>query len=218
MRYEWSTSVPVGGSRLEAIPDDYDGWPTPNSLVFDFQPRLVTPDRIAAAATLAFLPYMSGTINFPAAVSPEFASAVQRLLGDVPAYVSPVDTTAKQLSLGTATFHLDPHFEGTGMPSDLHSGRHILVQMPLSSESFGVHYRKGLLVLPTNAELFETPGDEPLAKFLPQLAVAVLVAQEFEVGTVELPVRTADSALANGVRALLATVGLSLRLPVSVPI
>jgi hypothetical protein len=212
MRFTWESSTPLGGCALRAEPDDYDGSPRPAVLQLDIEPRRVTPPRIAAASVLAFRRHLSGPMTFPAPVHPELVSAVEAFVAPTPVYFTSLDFQPKPYPAGTSIFRLGVPSEATGNPGLDGPGDRRTLHLDLSPAdvSFSHHFSGEVLTIPSNAHLVAGAGPDPLTPLLPYVAAAVLLADDYEVGEVELPVGTEPSPLTAPTRAVLESVGLRL--------
>lgn len=186
MRFDWSPNLDAGGCEIAAIPSDYDGSPAPSCLRLDYAPRFASPGRLAVAAVLAFRPYIAGALDFPAAISPELARNLMNLLAPVSVFPQPVDFHPKAIPLGTGTFVVEDGQEELGRSA---SSRSSVTRLRLTSGSrtFGHQLERDLVSVPTNAALLTPTSGDPLDAVLPLVAGAVLLAEDFGIGTIELP-------------------------------
>lgn len=170
---------------MSACPSDYDGSPAPDCLRLDYSPRFASPGRLAVAAVLAFRPYIAGGLDLPRPVSPELARSFTDFLAPVAVFPQPVEYHPKAIPLGSGTFVVEvggsPHHENRSGPSATR-----LSLLP-GGRSFGHRLEGDLVSVPTNAALLAPPSADPLDCVLPLLACAVLLAEDFGIGTVELP-------------------------------
>ena len=206
MRFSWEPRVDTGGCALHALPEDYDGQPRPGVLTVDHAPRFASPIRLAAAATLAFRPFLAGSITFPEKISPELATRVSALLEPATTFPGPLEFHPKAMPLGNATLHVESN--AVAMPGP--EGRTSRLVLTSSGQAFGHHVTAEVTTVPTNACLLEPSSGDELDRSLPYLAAAVLVAEDFGVGTLTLPGHLRDLPRAGATTDLLSAAGLSL--------
>lgn len=106
MKIEWQGNSEAGGSAIIATPERYDAVPYINELKIDGRPRVVSADRLAVAATLAFGPDSSGSMEFPFPVGAATAQAIQAFLAPTWMTVGPIDFVPKALPIGVTRMHL----------------------------------------------------------------------------------------------------------------
>lgn len=212
MRYLWERETDFGTCRLTSHPDEYDAYPSIGVLTMDAVPRSVTSSRIPVAFALAFGYYAGGVISSEGPVSAELSEAVSDLWGSAAVSVFPVDYTPKALSYGKNTFLLNlpgaeaatPEWRGFE-----HSREFVLSFVPMS-ESFSSSFYDEELRVPTNAGIIIPSDASPEVRILPYIAQAVLLAEDLDVGIIQLPsgIKRTEKLLKVG--ALLQTCGLSL--------
>ena len=209
MRFEWNAKAQQGGCELIAHPDDYDGHPPVSSLRLDYSPRYTTSARVAAAAVLAFRPFLSGTITFHAGVPAEFASAVEDLLAPTAVFPNPVDLQPKGIPVGVAAVQV--HGDGGGGV-----GRDTAVSelvLRSSGRTFGHTINGHRIEVSTNASRLVPASGRGIQRALPYVAAAVLMAEDFGWG--ELLVEATnqnreDDLFLQRLSGLAATTGLKL--------
>jgi hypothetical protein len=153
----------------------------------DFSPRFYSPGRVAVAAVLAFRPFIAGAVTFADGIAPELAHSITAFLAPATVFPYPLDFRPKALPLGTGVFVLDaPDIEApdSQVPSGLAMSR---LRLTSAAQDFGHHLEMDVVTVPTNAPLLEPASSEPLARLMPYAAAAVLLAEEFGVGTLQLP-------------------------------
>jgi hypothetical protein len=207
VRIEWHPVLDDGGCGISAVPQEYDGHPTPDLLKLDYSPRFAAPTRLALAAVLAFRPYISGALQLPQPVSPEVADGIREILRPHEVFPEPIEYHPKAIPTGPGTFRLQdsPTAVKPGSPAgplDL-----VLVD---TARVFGHHLEGNVATMPTNASLLAPGVSDPLDRLLPSLAVAVLLAEDFGVGAIELPAEAAGGKRYVPVVGALAASGLAL--------
>jgi hypothetical protein len=208
MEFSWEPRLETGGCALGAHAEEYDGQPTPGILTMDFAPRFSSPIRVAAAATLAFRPYIAGGVTFPDKVSPELATRVSALLEPATTFPGPLEFHPKAMPVGTGTLTVEADgVPGLMSPGDIAGAR---LRLTSAGHAFGQHVTPTITYVPTNAYLLEPSVGDDLERALPYLACAVLLAQDFGVGTLRLPSVLAEAPRASLVTDLLFAAGLSL--------
>jgi hypothetical protein len=210
MQFEWQPSTTTGGSALTAFPEQYDGWPTPTSLRIDLTVRFSSAGRSAAAAALAFRPFISGPITFPAPISPELANAVTDLLQPRSVWPGPLELAPKPIVSSGAMFRIA--FPVDAVPSEGETEGRVPTRLVLPSNGaqLGHSFGPGYVVLPTNAHLLTSESSDELLRFLPFLAAVVLVAEDLGVGVLQVPESLGREALFTKVSELMRTVGIRL--------
>lgn len=106
MKIEWQGNSEAGGSAIIASPERYDAFPYIGQLMIDGRPRVVSADRLAVAATLAFGPDSSGSMEFPFPVGAATAQSIQAFLAPTWTTVGPIDFVPKALPIGVTRMHL----------------------------------------------------------------------------------------------------------------
>lgn len=211
MKFIWET--PPDSATLRAVPEDYDGFPSPAALLMDIAPRLVSGARLAAASVLAFRRYISGQLTLPRQVHPEMASAIENFLAPTTVFISDLNMKPQPIPSGTATFSLTSGFDATRTgPEALGGGRVIALEIESVSDTFASSYSRDRFTVPSNAAMLAKAERSEGAGMLPLLAVAVLLAEDYDVGTVQLPQHVADDSGLDGVGPLLQAAGLRLQL------
>lgn len=213
MRYLWERETDLGTCSLTAHPDEYDAHPSIGVLTMDTIPRSVTSNRISVAFALAFGYYAGGVISSESPVSAELSQAVSDLWGSAAVSVFPVDYTPKALSYGKNTFLLNLHGSEAATPEWHgfgHSREFVLSFVPMS-ESFSSSFYDEELRVPTNAGII-VPSEAPSEiRILPYIAQAVLLAEDLDVGIIQLPRDMERTEKLLKVGSLLQTCGLSLK-------
>jgi len=212
VKFTWERESPTGSCALMADPGDYDGYPLPALLTTDMVPRTVSPDRLAVAFVLAFHPFISGEVSFPYGIHPEVASAVGEFVKPSTVFISDIDFKVAIIPSGGNVFAVNPggQYEVSSSWVDFDSERTIELNLPSVSDSFSHSFHNDVLTVPTNAAVFYTNGDE-LASFAPYIAAAVLLSEDFDVGTIYLPFSDPRTAASQRMTALMQASGLILR-------
>ena len=187
MKFQWNPNLATGGCELSAHPDDYDGHPTPDVFRLDYSPRFASPGRLAVAAVLAFRSFVAGELTFPSPIAPELARSIIEFLDPVAVFPQPLDFQPKAVPLGTGLFVVEP--DGIPSPADAAPGGPSVarLRLPSAGEGFGHSLTRDTLTVPTNATLLVPASEDPLARLGPFVAAAVLLAEDFGIGTLQLP-------------------------------
>lgn len=212
MKFTWERESPTGSCALTATPGDYDGHPRPAVLSTDIVPRTVSPDRLAASFVLAFHRFVSGEVSFPYEIHPEMASAVNEFMKPATLFISGIDFKAAVIPTGANTFAINPGGKYAVEPSwnGFDSERVIELDFPSVSDSFSHNFYNDVLTVPTNASAIYAGGSE-MESMLPFVAAAVLICEDFDIGTIRLPFTDPQSDRSRRTAALLQATGLILR-------
>ncbi len=209
MRFEWHPNLDMGGCALTAIAEDYDGYPAPSSLMMDFSPRFASPGRLAAAAVLAFRPFISGAATFPHGIAPELARSISEFLSPATTFPGPLEFHPKEMPLGTGVFQVEaPDTPGEAVNDRPNEGVSRL-RLSSSGQDFGHLFAPTVTTVPTNATLLSPQSDDALVRLMPHIAAAVLLAEDFGIGTLRLPGASRPSVLSERVGDLLQSSGLT---------
>lgn len=213
MIFTWERESPTGACALTAEAEDYDGFPKHPTLLTDMVPRSVSADRLAVAFVLAFRPYISGRIRFPYDVHPETASAICDFLSPTAIFISGIDFIPIEIPRSSGLFVVNPEGAYTvdrswrGFDSD----RVTELRIASMADSFSHHFNDDLLIVPTNAASFGDEDQDSELRILPYIANAVLLSEDFDVGTIRLPISAPVSRPLLGASALLRSAGLVLQ-------
>jgi hypothetical protein len=212
VKFTWERESPTGSCVLTATPGDYDGSPMPAVLSTDIVPRTVSPDRLAAAFVLAFHRFLSGEVVFPYEIHPEMASAISEFMQPTTIYMSGIDFKAAIIPTGANTFGVNPagKYEVDHSWIGFDSERIIELNLPSVSDSFSHNFRDDVLTVPTNASAISSNTDEFVSVF-PYMAVAILLCEDFDIGTIRLPFVDPQTVTSRRVVALFQASGLILR-------
>lgn len=212
MKFTWERESPTGSCALSATPGDYDGHPMPAVLLTDIVPRVVSPDRLAAAFVLAFHRFVSGEVSFPYEIHPEVASAISQFMGPTTVFISGIDFKAANIPSGANTFSINPggNYSVIRSWNGFDSERVIEIKLPSVTDSFSHNFHDDVLTVPTNAFALTEVGSE-LEMILPYIAAAVLVCEDFDIGTIRLPFTDPHTKASERMLSLLQTTGLAVR-------
>lgn len=170
---------PTGPWGLNATLEHYDGNPPFDRILFDRQPRALSPDRVGLAAYLVFGHLASGRFETPQWHSPGLAQAMAADAQPAWIQTQPVELYAKPLPIGRRSVRvsiegvhgLEPRMDSTGDPYELRVMR--------SDLGSGARTTFTSLEVSSNAWLFTTgQGDERRLRVA--LACAVLFAEDLE--------------------------------------
>lgn len=186
MKFEWQGNTESGGSALIATPDRYDAVPFVNELMTDGRPRLVSAERVAVAATLAFGSDCSGSLELPFAAGPATAQAIQEFLHPTWVVVSPIDFTAKALPVGVTRMHMtmDAALERC-IDNKFDHQRSVHFDLRRSDRYAGQLMSLNQQIVVSNAWMFGESGSQ--RSLLAALAVGVLFAEGLQADVIEFP-------------------------------
>jgi hypothetical protein len=212
VKFTWERESPTGSCALTATPGDYDGYPTPAVLTTDIVPRTVSPDRLAAAFVLAFHRFVSGEVSFPYEIHPEMASAVNEFMQPTTIFISGIDFKAAVIPTGASTLAINPggKYRVDRAWEGFDSDRVIELKLPSVSDSYSHNFHDDILTVPTNASAIFADGNE-LTKSLPYISAAVLLCEDFDIGTIRMPFADPQTLSSRRLIALLQAAGLNLR-------
>lgn len=212
MKFIWERESPTGSCALTATPGDYDGSPMPAVLSTDIVPRTVSPDRLAAAFVLAFHRFVSGEVSFPYEVHPEMASAISEFMKPTTIFISGIDFKASIIPTGANTFGINPggKYKIDRSWDGFDAERVIELNLPSVGDSFSHNFYDDVLTVPTNASSINADANE-FTNALPYMAAAVLLCEDFDIGTIRLPFSDPRTVTSRRTAALLQAAGLILR-------
>lgn len=191
-----------GRFSLLAEVEDYDGVTPVNRLLIDYVPSALNPERVALAGYLAFGSWVSGGVDFPEAICPELASAIED--DAAPARVRPkeVNYTPKRLADGgyRAQILLRPTVLE---PEELRS-----IRILPRGKYAGSLRKEGHFQVASNAYLLAGSLPEKV-EHRPMLAVAVLSAEDLDISEFHLEGEIIEDE-AERLRSLLGAAGLGL--------
>jgi hypothetical protein len=207
----WQPTDDTGRSGLAAVVEQYDAVPPISKLLFDGAPRLLTAERMGAAAALAFGRFSSGSVVLPRPVAPALAQAIQDYCAGSWTVVSPVVFEPAALPVGASTFVLGapPEFRPDnewGRP------RQFKLDIRRADAYAGQLASMDELIIASNAYLHAATDDvTDIGHFLGDLAVAVLFSESLQVDSIALP-HTVDlgSAASQKIQNILAACRLGL--------
>jgi hypothetical protein len=212
VEFDWNPNIVTGGSELTATPEGYDGSPSPAALRIDFTPRFSSAGRTAAAAVLAFEPYISGSLTFPKGVSPELAHAITTFLEPRAVWPAPLDFQPQAIPAVAGVFELGSPVDQWPVVGAAETKGVTRLVLPSSGSEIGHTFGPGFVVLPTNAHLLVPDSPHPLRRLLPLLAAVVLVGADLGVGVVRLPAGVERDPVFQAVAEMLRAVGIRLLL------
>ncbi|WCZ39364.1 hypothetical protein [Corynebacterium jeddahense] len=182
----------VGFSKLSASAEEYDGIPQPTKLQFEFiSPRPVNSNSIAAAGTLCFGRYIEGRVSYQGHIDRPVAEALQSYLGQPYVYFSGVDFRPKDpcrrpniASLNLANSNLPTPAATNSFERD----REFVLTFHDSSRRVGWSMELPYIDIPANISRFQE-NLEPFSRdwWSPLIAVVILIADAFEIGTIRIP-------------------------------
>lgn len=186
MKFEWQGNSEAGGSAIIASPESYDAIPFIKELMIDGRPRVVSAERLAVAAILAFGSDSSGSVELPLAIGPATAQSIQQFLSPAWVAVSPIDFVSKALPIGVTRMHLtmDSPAERNILNS-FDEQRTVHFELRRSDRYAGQLMSLDHHIVVSNAWIFgETESERSL---LAALAVGVLFAESLQVDVIEFP-------------------------------
>ena len=173
-----------GMTGLRAEPGEYDASPPVDSLLFDYAPQSINPERLAIAAYLAFGRWVSGDLQLPTKLGPATAAAIERDLEHVHVRPGPIEYYPKPLEIGTRNVHLNLTEVGsTPFAEDTIS------VLPSSRWNGGLRGLRSLMIS-SNAFAIDSSGSAHRESVRARLAVAVLFAGDLTADTLMVRVPT----------------------------
>ncbi len=199
---------PTGPWGLQAVVEDYDSIPTLEKVVFDRQPRTLSPDRVALASYLLFGHLASGRLQTPQWHSPALAQAIAQDARPAWLQTEPVMFYAKPLPTGRLTVRVEVEGVAGFDPATCPKGAHELRFMR-SDRSSGARATFSSLELSSNAWLLSVNAS-PEGRLRVALACAVLFAEDVEADSILIGHGLAPQAAVIRARRLLDAVRLGL--------
>lgn len=187
MRFSLVQDLPSGQGAVVAEPEEYDGVPPVDRLLFDR--RLVSPnaDVLALSAFLAFAPYCSGRITFPRAVSPELAEAIEIYCDPVWAQSGPVDLAPRAAPKGDGCALLAvSHVDGASLDNAWGEPRNATIRVLDSSRWSGSLVALDEVFVGSNAHSLAKIWP-PTSRTLPLISVALLYMEPLRCNTLIVP-------------------------------
>jgi hypothetical protein len=169
---------------LRATPEDYDAFPPLGDLLFDRQPRVLSPDRFALAAYLAFGHHMSGRLESTQWVSPALAEAISVDAAPVWLHTVPVELYAKALPVGSRSVRVTVEGLDGFWPARRSTEPELVVMR--SDLSRGARMTFTSLEVSSNAWLFAT-GRPAERRMRIAVACAVVFAEDLEMDRCVIP-------------------------------
>lgn len=214
MKIEMKWDDILSRTSLIATPEEYDGFPRPGRLSAEWVPRAtISPDRIAAAGALGFARFISGALTVEQDVGKPVADAIRGLFSDRSVDIQGVSMTPREPNRGTSAFLLgradeilpSPSWQGFDEPRQL-----ALVDFR-SNERAGLSFSLDRFEVPTNTWRFRNGlSASDVRSWYPQIAIAILMAGEYEIGEIWLPQIVEHSGKLGLVMELLKSVDLAL--------
>jgi len=188
---------------LVARPEESDGFPPVASLIVHTGTAAApSPDRVAAAGSIAFHPWISGAVRFDREVSPLTAQRVSRSFEPAWTSVEPVMRRAFPLPRGSAEVTVSAvAARGPEAP--------VLRFTPVRHGA-ATRYVPGAVDVPSNAVLLEAlspPGSDSRGASI--LAAATLLAEPAEIASYVLDDSLVSRPVADRFQPLLEAVGLA---------
>ncbi|NKX55356.1 hypothetical protein [Arthrobacter mobilis] len=210
MKFDWQGNTDTGGSAIVAQPERYDAVPFVNELLIDGRPRVVSGDRFAVAAALAFGQETSGSMDLPFPLAPATAQAIQQFLHPTWVNLTPIEYVPKALPIGINRLHLT--VDGAAaqpIGNTFDKQRTIHFDLRRSDRYAGQLMSLDHHVVVSNAWMFGEPDSK--RSLCAALAVAVLFAESLQVDAIEFPaLMTRPDGLTDSINALLQSCRLAL--------
>lgn len=209
MKIDYSFDDIVGFSKLKATAEEYDGTPAPSTLQYEFiSPRPSNNNVVAAAGVLAFGEFIEGKVTVAGPVDRPVAQSLQDFLGQAHVHFSDMDFRPKDpnrrpniaaLNIAeTKTTELE-------VVNSFDQDREFILTLHDATSRVGWSMDLPRIDIPSNAGLLAR-GREPFTAswWGPYLAVSIMIAEAFQIGTIRLPkfVGTREAVLRNVLRAL----------------
>ncbi|MHA7274492.1 hypothetical protein ACX80Z_13780 [Arthrobacter sp. TMT4-20] len=212
MKVRWIQNEQTAQFGFTSVADELDGSPRVKSLLFDLQPLVVNPDRLAVAAALIFSRHASRSLEFEIPVNHFVAEGVLRYTDPEGVWLSPVHFEAPEQPRGSNRLRLKSfinvdgqHIIG-GLARD--EAELVLTRSDLYNGSLVGVKRK---IVASNAWLFVAAKASGIEVHLPEIAAGVLFCDDFMAS--ELVIHTAEPRHefnSRPVEMLLSRVGISL--------
>lgn len=204
-----TTTEPTGSWGFRAEPGDYDATPSLDSVMFDRQPRVLSPDRAAAVAYLLFGHLVSGNFESPQWHTPALAQAI---VDDAqPAWVQtqPVELYAKPLPTGRRAVRLGVEGVADFEPGPIQPGDGYDLRVMRSDRSSGARTTFASLEVSSNAWL-HTVGQGVERRLRLAVACGVVYAEDLAADHFVVGHGAAPAPAIERVRRLLDTVRLGI--------
>lgn len=179
MKFKWEAQ---GHARigLHVELGEYDANPPVTSLLLDYAPLSMNPERLAIAAYLAFGRWASGDFLLPMKLGPATASAIERDLRHVDVRPGPIEYYPKPLEVGVREVGLLVGNEHTPAPSDS-----TITVLPSSSWHGGMRGLRSITVA-SNAYALDNAASTTPESVRARLAVGVLFAGDLSADRVSI--------------------------------
>lgn len=181
-------------TTLSAIPEEYDGAPSPNRLILDWVHRSpISVDRFIVACAIAFGDSVSGQLSFASSkvqVSKPVADALRLYFGEKQVELNDVLLKAREPASGSVAFFLgrsrvyEPEVthRGFDFPREV-----ALIDFP-AHERAGSSFSRNRIEIVSNAHMFEQGYElTDIRAWKGRISTAIILAAEFEVGYIGLP-------------------------------
>lgn len=197
MKISWIANDGYGRFGLNAQPGEYDGVPLIDSLLFDGTPRIISNDRMCAAAALAFGEFISGELELPRDITPEMAGAIQDFLFPRKVFPGPISFSARGLPDGETQLLLNPGLGHAKLQANNEWGaaREVSLDIRSSATWAGQIASVDTISLASNSIFFGASyADDDVRRIHASIAVALIFAESLKARTIVLPKKYA----ANG--------------------
>lgn len=192
MKISWHGND-YGMTGLHAEPGEYDASLPVDSLLIDYAPRNINPERLAVAAYLAFGRWVSGDLQLPAKLGPATAAAIERDLKHVHVRPGPIEYYPKPLEIGTREIRLN-FTEAKTDPFTQDS----MTILPSSGWNGGLRGLRSMTIA-SNAFALDSDTSHPQESIRARLAVGVLFAGDLSADrfVVQTPELITDSEISR---------------------
>ena len=179
MKFNWGTQERARiGLHVEL--GEYDASPPVTSLLLDYAPLSMNPERLAIAAYLAFGSWASGDFLLPTKLGPATASAIERDLKHVDVRPGPIEYYPKPLEVGVREVSLLITKEPTLSCSDS-----TIAVLPSSSWNGGMRGLRSITVA-SNAFALDIAASSTPESIRARLAVGVLFAGDLSADCISI--------------------------------
>lgn len=195
-----------------ASPERYDAIPYISELMIDGRPRVVSSDRLAVAATLAFGPDSSGSMELPLPIGAATAQAIQAFLAPTWTTVGPIDFVPRALPVGVTRMHLTMDSSAERLIANrFDEQRTVHFDLRRSDRFAGQLMSLDRHIVVSNAWAFGEADSK--RSLMAALAVGVLFAESLQTDIIEFPqLSRALPGTAESVNTLLNSCRLALEL------
>ncbi|MEE1620761.1 hypothetical protein ACQ7DA_07620 [Zafaria sp. J156] len=190
---------------IVAKPGELDATPIIPSLVLDYVPRNLSPDRLAVGAILAFAPYISGQIVLDRQISALTAQVIEDLFDPIWVNVAPLHPANIPLPRGKQRRRLT----WGGQPDVLQHSLRLVDR----SESVGISVRDQAVTVSTNAlDLNAVAPANSRLSGMAAIGMASILAEDLDASIfdVDAGLMGADGETLRRVSRLMSATGLGL--------